>query len=445
VQPILTTAQMRDADARAVAARGQDALVAAAGTAVALEARALLGSCYGRRVAVVVGPGLNGTDGRVCARWLAARGAKVEVIDVATQPERLEGYDLVVDAAFGLGCSRPYLAPGVAPATPVLAVDLPSGVDADSGELLGEPMAADVTVALGALKGAHVTGPAARLAGEVRLRTLGIVGEASAGAVEDADLADLVITARDDHKWSHALTVIAGSPLMPGAAVLVARGALAAGASMIRLSTNGSDAVAGAPPEVVHQRGVEVDPRCRCVVAGPGLGVEFAVGLAARLAALSVPVVLDADALQREVLEARPSSATWLITPHDGEYARLTGRPVPPNRLAAARQLAGHTGCVVLLKGPVTVVAAPSGEVRVVRSGTASLATAGTGDVLAGMIGATVARGVDLLNAAALAAHLHGRAGARLDPYEGASDVPGRVTEILHELIASRAAGSGRG
>ena len=429
--PILTTTRMRDADARAVAMRGQNALVWAAGTAVALEAREMLGSCYGRRVAVVVGPGLNGADGRVAAGWLAGRGARVDVISVADQPAHLVGYDLVVDAAFGLGCSRPYDAPEVAAGTRVLAVDLPSGVDADSGDLLGRPLAADVTVALGAMKVAHVTGPAAALCGDVRLAGLGIVTEFDDGVVEDVDLAGFVRGGRDDHKWSHALEVMAGSALMPGAAALVTAGALAGGASMVRLASFGDVDLTGVPPEVVREAGGAVDARCAAVVAGPGLGTDATAWLLERLAGVASPVVLDADALRREVLDARPHAARWVITPHDGEYERLTGRAVPANRLAAARQLAGHTGCVVLLKGPLTVIATPAGVVRVVASGTRALATAGSGDVLAGMIGAAIARGFDLLDAAALSAHLHGRAGARLGPYAPASQLPGRVAEIL--------------
>ncbi len=157
--PILTSSAMREADARATSSRGVDAPVALAGTAVALAAQRLLGRCYGARVAVVAGPGLNGADGRVAARWLQQRGAQVDLWDVAYAPSALVGYDLVVDAAFGLGCSRPYVAPAVPSSTRVLALDLPSGVDADTGELLGSPMRASVTLALGALKPANLVGP----------------------------------------------------------------------------------------------------------------------------------------------------------------------------------------------------------------------------------------------------------------------------------------------
>jgi hydroxyethylthiazole kinase-like uncharacterized protein yjeF len=428
--PLLSTSAMREADARAVVDRGSAALVAAAGTAVALECARLLGRVYGSRVAVVAGPGLNGADGRVCAQALAARGAHVEVVPWESAPETLEGYDLVVDAAFGLGCTRPYRAPAVAPGTIVVAVDLPSGVDADTGELLGEPPTCDLTVALGALKPAHLTGPAQARCGEVRLHGLGIVESSDDGVVEDADLAGLARRAPGDHKWTHAVEVLAGSALMPGAAALVCAGALAAGASMVRLATRGAPELEALAPEVVRVGDEPLDPRCRAVAAGPGLGTDAAAWLLERLGAASASVVLDADGLAPKVIEAL-GRATWVLTPHDGEYRRLTGRAVPANRLAAARQLAGHTGCVVLLKGPTTVVASPEGRVRVVTSGTPALATAGSGDVLTGMIAALLAYGQTPLEAAALAAHLHGRAGSALAPTDGAAALPAAVAAWL--------------
>lgn len=433
VLPLLSTEEMRAADARAVARRGVDALVAAAGTAVALEAQRLLGRCYGARVAVVAGPGLNGADGRVAARRLSSRGAKVDVIAVGDQPVTISGYDLVIDAAFGLGCSRPYVAPSVAPGTRVLAVDLVSGVDADTGAVLGSPLAADVTLALGAIKYAHVTGPAAALAGELRFAGLGIVEGSRDGVVVDADLDGLVRGEDDDHKWSHAVQALVGSPLMPGAAGLVARGALAGGASMIRLATRGEvTTLDDLPPEVVRVDDRRVDARCRAVAAGPGLGPDAASWLAGRLEGVVAPVVLDADGLAAElVATARPN---WVLTPHAGEFARLTGSAVPEDRVAAVRSLAASTGCVVLLKGPITLIADASGTLRVVNSGSSALATAGTGDVLTGLITATIARGHDPLTAAALAAHLHGLAGARLETYAPASEVATGVDSILHRL-----------
>ncbi|MHB8378876.1 MAG: NAD(P)H-hydrate dehydratase [Acidimicrobiales bacterium] len=434
--PLLTSAAMRDADARASAARGVDALVALAGTAVALLARRLLHSCYGKRVAVIVGPGLNGADGRIAAAWLRSRGALVHLAPWDDLPAHLDGYDLVIDAAFGLGCSRPFVAPTVPTGTLVLAVDLPSGVDADSGEVLGAPLVANATLALGALKPAHVDGRAAELMGDLHFAGLGIVTNADDGLVEDSDLASLVTFHAGDHKWMYGVQALVGSTLMPGAAALVLHGALAGGASMIRLESRGDVTPSvHLPPEVVHSHESALDERCRAVVAGPGLGPDAPAWLRPRLAGVSCPVVLDADGLDRALIdELSPRDGSWVLTPHEGEFARLTGRAVGPNRLDDVRAFARATGCVVLLKGPVTVIADPAGTLRVVTSGTPTLATAGTGDVLAGLIAATIARGHHPLNAAAVAAHLHGRAGARLVPYATASDVAATVADFVHDL-----------
>jgi NAD(P)H-hydrate epimerase len=439
VIPILTGNAMRDADAHAVATRGSQTLVNLAGTAVALEAKQILGSCYGARVAVVVGPGLNGADGRVAAAWLASRGSHVDVIDVQRQPDELRGYNLVIDAAFGLGCTRPYAAPRATPDTPVLAVDLPSGVDADSGEILGSPSRATVTLALGALKPAHLNGASTAYVGELRFASLDIVESFEDGLLEDSDLNALINISANDHKWTHAIQAFVGSPPMPGAAALVLRGALAGGASMVRLTSNGE--VAGRvelPPEVVHDSEGSLDERCRAVIAGPGLGSSAPSWLRDRLVDVKVPVVLDADGLDRELIAQRTNQdEPWILTPHDGEFARLTGDRVPENRFEAVRRLARDTNCVVLLKGPITVLSSPTGTLRVVNSGTSSLATAGSGDVLAGLIAATIARGHDPLTAGALAAHLHGRAGAQLPPYAGASAIPPAISTILSRLARS--------
>lgn len=432
--PILTSEQMRIDDAKAVARRGTEALVRAAGTAVAFEATRMLSGAYGRRIAVIAGPGLNGADGRVAGSWLRDRGAHVDIINVADQPASLRGYDLLIDAAFGLGCTRAYVAPALNPSTKVLAVDLPSGVDANSGDLLGSPPRADVTVALGALKFAHVTGVAATIMGELRFAGLDIVSEFSDGLVEDSDLDDYVKGAPNDHKWSHAITAMCGSEMMPGAAHLVVRGALAGGASMVRLATRGDlGGRAGIAPEVVLTYDVDVDARCRAVVAGPGLGRGSTRWLIERLKTVKVPVVLDADALTRKVLATRPPDAKWIVTPHEGEFARLRREHAYENRIDAVRSLARDTGCVVLLKGPTTVLADPEGTLRVVRSGTAALATAGSGDVLAGLIAGAIARGHSVLDAGALSAHLHGLAGRRLGTYSTTATLSGAIGAILDE------------
>jgi hydroxyethylthiazole kinase-like uncharacterized protein yjeF len=170
-------------------------------------------------------------------------------------------------------------------------------------------------------------------------------------------------------------------------------------------------------------------------VAGPGLGTDALEWLRERLDDLSMPVVLDADGLDRDLVPSKTSSEVrWVLTPHEGEFARLTGEVLPANHLDAVRALARELDCVVLLKGATTTIADRDGRVRIVRSGTPTLATAGSGDVLSGVIGATIARGHDQLEAAALGAHLHGRAGASLPVYASASDIPLAISEIIASL-----------
>ncbi|HUY43865.1 MAG TPA: NAD(P)H-hydrate dehydratase [Acidimicrobiales bacterium] len=439
--PLLSVDEMRTADARAMANLGVDTLVNAAGTAVAHEAQLLLGGCYGRRVAVVAGPGLNGADGRVAAEWLRRRGARVELFSTSNQPGQLHGYDLYIDAAFGLGCSRPYVAPEVDDTTPILAVDLPSGVDADTGELFGSPARATVTLALGAFKPAHFTGESVGYVGRRRFAGLGIVGESRDALVEDIDLRTFVRFESSDHKWRHAMAILAGSAAMTGAATLACEGALAGGASMVRLTCRGDEgsllSVPGLAVEIVRDPTSHPDERVKVIVAGPGLGHEAGTWLDERLHGVNVPVVLDADGLDAELIAKHRGSVPWVLTPHEGEFERITGKKLGSNRMLAVRELASRTNCVVLLKGPVTLVANPSGEVRVVTSGTSSLASAGTGDVLSGLIGAAVARGHEPFAAAALSAHLHGRAGAQLARYGRASSLPGVLGELLRTTETS--------
>jgi hydroxyethylthiazole kinase-like uncharacterized protein yjeF len=205
---------------------------------------------------------------------------------------------------------------------------------------------------------------------------------------------------------------------------------------MIRLSSRGD--VAGSidlPAEVVRSDDPVVEPRSRCVVAGPGLGADGVDWLRERLAEVTVPVVLDADGLDRSLIPTKTANEQpWVLTPHEGEFVRLTGEALPADRLEAVRALARDTQCVVLLKGATTLISDPGGRVRVVRSGTPTLATAGSGDVLSGVIGATIARGHDPLDAAALGAHLHGRAGAALPVYASASEIPLALADIIAAL-----------
>ncbi|MGA2124112.1 MAG: NAD(P)H-hydrate dehydratase, partial [Acidimicrobiales bacterium] len=206
--------------------------------------------------------------------------------------------------------------------------------------------------------------------------------------------------------------------------------------SMIRLASRGDVSTqVSIPPEVVHAQDATVDPRSKAVVAGPGLGPDAPAWLSEALAHTPCPVVLDADGLDRAFIDEHARSGpTWVLTPHEGEFERLNGRAVSDDRFGDVRHLAAATGCVVLLKGPRTIIAHPDGALRVVTSGTAALATAGSGDVLAGLIAATIARGHEPFEAAALAAHLHGRAGARLAPYATALDVVNSLRTLVAQL-----------
>jgi NAD(P)H-hydrate epimerase len=340
----------------------------------------------------------------------------------------------------------------VAEGTPVLAVDIPSGVKGDTGEASGSPSAASRTVTFVALKPGLLQGQGARLAGWVSVADIGLpTGRPQISVMEDGDVRTLLPSRRHaGNKWSAALLVVAGSPGMTGAAALCARSAYRSGAGMVRLGVPGADLSESPASEAVSVRlpaqgwaadALEAASRCAAVVVGPGLGRdERTAGEVLRLVAESpVPVVVDADglfALGRvggdDSLQAR---SRVVLTPHDGEYARLTGADPGPDRIAACRRLAGSSGAVALLKGPTTAVSDMAGRVLLGVSGTTALATAGTGDVLSGVIGAMLARGMDPLEAAALAAHVHGRAGAH-GPAEGlmAGDLPDLVAEVLSEL-----------
>ena len=246
MQPVLTVAEMQAVDAAAAATAPLDVLVERAGTAVARSALDLLGGAYGRRVVLVCGTGNNGADGRVAARLLAGRGARVRSSPPAS-PRSIgdtgPGVDLVVDAAFGTGFRGAYDAPTVDPGIPVLAVDIPSGVAGDTGGASGRVLAAVRTVTFVAPKPGLLQGDGARLAGAVEVVDIGLpVGDHRIDLVEDADVAGL-LPGRDPegNKWSAAVAVVAGSPGMTGAAALCARAAYRAGAGMVRLGVPGGD------------------------------------------------------------------------------------------------------------------------------------------------------------------------------------------------------------
>ncbi len=454
MQPVLTVAEMQAVDAAALATAPLDALVERAGTAVALAALDLMGGAYGRRVVVVCGTGNNGADGRVAARLLTGRGARVRVVapgEPASIGDAGPDVDLVIDAAFGTGFHGAYEAPSVAPVIPVLAVDIPSGVAGDTGRASGRVLAAVRTVTFVAPKPGLLQGDGARLAGAVEVVDIGLpVGDHRISLMEDADVTGL-LPGRDPegNKWSAAVAVVAGSPGMTGAAALSARAAYRAGAGMVRLGVPGGDPTHLPATEAVGvalpgtdwvTAALSAADRCRAVVVGPGLGRADGTGDQVRrlIAGSPVPVVVDADglhALGRVDGGTLDAGAPVVLTPHDGEYARLLGATPGPDRVAAARRLAAATGAVALLKGPTTAVADPSGRVLLACAGTPALASAGTGDVLSGVIGAFLARGVPPLEAAALGAHVHGRAGALGHPAGLlAGDLPDLVARVLDAL-----------
>ncbi|HEY2213513.1 MAG TPA: NAD(P)H-hydrate dehydratase [Acidimicrobiales bacterium] len=455
MQPVLTRQEMRAADAAALADVSHDTLVQRAGTAVTQAALRLLGGGYGAHVVVIAGKGSNGADARVAARGLSKRGAKVTIIGAADLPPSLPACDLVIDGAYGTGFHGTFDMPALPAGTPVLAIDIPSGVDADSGVASGSVVRANATVTFAAVKPGLLQGDGPSHCGDLHVIDIGIaVGTPKAALLEDADIAALLPSrSRDGHKWKAAVGIAAGSVGMEGAAVLCSLGALRSGSGMVRLGSPGNPTPSH-PVEVVRMTlppgdwsgaFLEGVAKCSAVVIGPGLGTDETTKQAVRtvIQKVGVPLVIDADGLNAlgEADEAKAllaqQTAPTVLTPHDGEYTRLAGHAPGSDRLAAARELADRLGAIVLLKGPLTVVATNQDrtpDVLLSAAGVTALATAGTGDVLSGVIGAFLARGVPAHAAAALGAHVHGRAGA-LGSKEGlvAGDLPALVARVLTE------------
>ena len=454
--PIVTPEEMRIIDA--AAPETSDVLISRAGSAVARSATALLGGTYGRTVNIIVGQGNNGADGRIAGERLRALGVKVRIFDVDGCPPTLPPADLVIDAAFGTGFHGVWKPPDVAGA-PVLAVDIPSGVDALTGQVVGDVLPAIATVTFGAFKPGLLLPPGNGFAGAVQLAEIGLGAAAAAQAtaclVQASDVSEWLPRRQPTaHKWRAAVRVVAGSPSMSGAAALTVSGAMRAGAGMVHLSSPGS-LLDGVPIEVVQRELSAKDwsgellgtlDRFHTLVIGPGLGRREDVATQIRLVVLAapVPMVIDGDALfamawnvQDAAALLRRRESPTVLTPHDGEYALLTGAKPGADRFDASRRLAKETGCVVLLKGSTTIVAEPSGHALAVTTGDARLATAGTGDVLAGIVGALLAAGVPAFHAAAAGAWLHGEAANRA-PAQGmiASDIADHLSEVLAELWA---------
>lgn len=450
--PVLTPTEMREVDAQADAPVG--VLIERAGWAVASTALRLLGGGYGRVVNVVAGPGNNGADGRVAGARLRARGVVVRVFDALDCPDALPPADLVIDAAFGSGFRGSWRMPDIGD-TPILAVDVPTGLDGTIGAAESSTRPAQATVTFCAPSPGHFLNDGPDLVGELVVADIGLSAErASIHLVEGADVAAWVPPrGRDAHKWVDAVRVVAGSPGMTGAASLAAAAALRGGSGMVAVSSPGVDAAL--PTEVVERRVPPFDwaeavlsdlHRFQSLVLGPGLGrEEYTVpSLVQTVLDSVVPVVIDGDGLfalswnqdgdpsflaQREV--------ATVLTPHDGEYGLLTGRPPEEDRIADAHRLAAMTGATVLLKGPTTVVAAPGGHTWLVTNGSERLATAGTGDVLSGLIGAFLARGTPAPEAVAVAAWVHAEAASLTSPGMIAGDLLTTIPMVLERSRGS--------
>jgi hydroxyethylthiazole kinase-like uncharacterized protein yjeF len=429
-------ATVRAAEGAALAAQPEGALMQRAAAGLATVCARLLDRVYGARVLVLVGSGDNGGDALYAGARLAQRGARVQALLLGSRvheaglaalrgaggvvvdhvPDRA---DLVIDGITGIGGTGGLRAPAAAAveALPVdavvVAVDLPSGIDAETGEVSGAAVRADVTVTFGALKPGLVIDPGAEHAGAVELVDIGLdlPADAPVEVLQAADVAALVPRAsRESDKYRRGVVgVAAGSDQYTGAAVLCTGGAVHGGAGMVRYV--GSDA----PTALVRSRWPEVvvgEGRVQAWAVGSGGGGDAGTRLH-RAVEDGVPLVVDADALA--VFAALTDRAVpALLTPHAGELARLLGverDAVEAARLAHARRAARELDAVVLLKGSTTVVACPDGRVRANPTGTSALGTAGTGDVLAGLCGALLAGGLDPFDAGSVAAWLHGLAG----------------------------------
>lgn len=449
--PVVIPDEMRAIDA--ASEQPVDVLVERAGSAVAHAALRLLGGAYGRTAVVVAGPGNNGADGKVAARRLAERGVAVRLLDARALPDRIPAADLVIDAAFGTGFRGTWEPPPLPAGARVLAVDVPTGLEAATGRAQAGTWRADVTVTFAAAKPGHVLAAGPALTGRLVVADIGLdVSGATIGIVEEDDVAAwLPPRARTAHKWRHAVRVVAGSPGMTGAAALVAGAAQRVGAGMVVLSSPGIDAEA--PVEVVRRQLPAFDwadelqsdlHRFHALVVGPGLGRQRHT-LPSVVQAVTdsvVPVLVDGDGLfalswneSGTPAFLRDREVPTVLTPHDGEYALLTGSPPDEDRIAAAHRLVAMSGAVVLLKGPTTVVAAPDRRTLIVAHGDERLATAGTGDVLSGVIAGLLAMGVPPAEAAAGGAWIHAAA-ARRRGRRGlvASDLLAEIPAVLNAL-----------
>src|SRR5438270_2059274 len=437
LEPLYTEEEMRAAEA----GHDVEAMMERAGRGVA---EAILERYPdARKIGCVCGGGANGGDGRIAARILREAGK-----DAVEELEN--GADLIVDALFGTGVHgepRPEAAALIqrmnGAGAPIVSVDVPSGVDASAGEVAGEAVRAALTVTMHAPKVGLVVAPGRFHAGEVDVVDIGLEpAETAHGLVTDELLDRVPRRGIEDNKYSAgAVLVVGGAPGLTGAACLAAEAAFRADAGYVAVAVpeRSLPVVEQRLLEAVKRTLDEIDellPRMRALALGPGLGrgADERALVRRLLEGTSLPAVVDADGLFE--LEPFERDGPTVLTPHGGALARLIGESsewVAAHRLAALGRAVERFGCVVLLKGADTLVGAPGEGVLVHVSNEPGLATAGTGDVLTGIVAAFLAKGVDARFAAAAAATAHARA-ARLAPQQ-AGLVASDVIELLPRAL----------
>ncbi len=477
MQGVHTVEEVRAAEEAVLARIGARELMLRAATGLARTCAELLalhrGGVYGARIVLLVGTGNNGGDALFAGAALARRGAQVLVVPTGTRlheeghaavvraggrvlppddaSDAIASADLVIDGMLGIGGKGALREPAgslaaraTASAALVVAVDLPSGVDADTGAAGDDAVWADVTVSFGLMKPGLLLPPGSLHAGVVELVDIGLGDDAVVPSVTCLDAQDVaVLLPRPgplDHKYSQGVVgIAAGSERYPGAAVLAVGGAARVKAGLVRYSGSAAADVVRAWPSVIVSAGGVVDAgRVQAWAVGPGIGLDgTAHDRLAEVLGEPVPVVVDADGLSLlatapQLLDGRTVST--VLTPHEREFARLApDLEVSADPVAAVRTLAARLRCTVLLKGATTIVAAPDGQVRLNLTGTPWLATGGTGDVLTGMVAAFLAAGLTPLDAASVAAFVHGIA-ARLAA-DGAAVTASDVVATLPDAV----------